>query len=286
MKKSIISILILALFAMALAGCGSQGSGKKDSSSSSGGNTLEQAKKKGVLVVGSSNDAPFAFIDKKTNKFSGLDADIIKEVAKRLGIKKVEMKQINFENLLLELNNKNVDMVTDGMYVKPERQKIARFTNIWYKEGEAIIVPKDSKIKSVADLKDKVVGAQKGQAFLELAQKWKKEGKVKDVKIFGSQSDLLLGAETNKVDAVIADGALAAYSIKSDKSLSLKVVSPYTPEAAGNIAAATRKNDTALADAVNKQIDAMKKDGTILKLLEKYGMNKDFYVDIKDEKTK
>ena len=134
--------------------------------------TLAAAKEKGVLTVASSNDAPFAFMDAKTNEFTGIDAEIIGEVAKRLGINKVEMKQIPFENLLVELNNNSVDMVTDGMYVKDERKKLANFTNIWYKEGEAIIIPQDSKIASKDDLKNAVLGGQKGTAFLETAQKW------------------------------------------------------------------------------------------------------------------
>ncbi|MTT31180.1 transporter substrate-binding domain-containing protein [Terrilactibacillus sp. BCM23-1] len=272
--KATVLLMVVSMFAMLLGACGSS---SKSGAAKSEGNTLEQVKKKGVLVVGSSNDAPFAFIDKDTKEFTGIDAEIIKEIAKRLGIKKVEMKEIKFENLLLELNKKSVDLVTDGMYVKPEREKVAKFTDIWYKEGEAILVGKDSTVKSVDDLKGKVVGAQKGQSFLELAQKWKSEGKVKDVKIFGGQSELMLAIKTKKVDAVVGDGALAAYAIKTDKSLGIKMVSPYTPVDAGKIAAAGRKNDTSLVDAVNKELAAMKEDGTVLKILEKYGLSKDYY---------
>ena len=251
----------------------------------SGGDTLDRIKQSGVLIVGSSNDAPFAFTDKDTGAFSGIDAEIITEVAKRLGIAKVEMKQIPFENLLLELNNKSVDMVTDGMYIKPERQKIALFTNIWYKEGEALVVLKDSTIAAVGDLKDKIIGAQKGTAFLELAQTWKDSGKVKDISIFGSQSDLLLAVKTGKIDACVTDGMVAGYSLSKDSSLNLKIVSPYTAESSGQIAASVRLSDTSFAKAVNEQIDAMKKDGTILAILKKYGMNEDYMVSVEDGQT-
>lgn len=61
---------------------------------------------------------------------------------RRLGINKVEMKQIPFENLLIELNNGTIDMVTDGMYIKGERLEKALFTDVWYKEGEALVVKK------------------------------------------------------------------------------------------------------------------------------------------------
>lgn len=288
MKKLWSKLVILTLIVVScvglMAGCGSGGSSATSASSTSK-DTLAAAKEKGVLTVASSNDAPFAFIDSKTNEFTGIDAEIIQEVAKRLGINKVEMKQIPFENLLVELNNNSVDMVTDGMYVKDERKKQALFTNIWYKEGEAVIIPKDSKITSKDDLKDAVIGGQKGTAFLETAQKWQKDGIVKDVKIFGSQSELMLAVNTGKIDGCITDGAVAGYTLSQDSSLNLKILSPYKAEAAGMIAAAVRQKDTALADAVNEQIDAMKKDGTILKILEKYGMNEDNFVSIEDGKT-
>ena len=289
MKKLRNKLLIAMVVAVSciglLAGCGASGAGNGAANGSKAKDTLAAAKEKGVLTVASSNDAPFAFMDAKTNEFTGIDAEIIGEVAKRLGINKVEMKQIPFENLLIELNNNSVDMVTDGMYVKDERKKLAKFTNIWYKEGEAIVIPKNSKITSKEDLKELVLGGQKGTAFLETAQKWQQAGLDKEVKVFGSQSELMLAVNTGKIDACITDGAVAGYTLSQDSSLSLKILSPYKAEAAGMIAAAVRKNDTALGDAVNEKIDEMKKDGTILKLLKKYGMNDDNFVSLEDGKT-
>jgi len=264
----------------------SLGTGVSNAEISSNINTkdrLEVIKEKGVLTVASSNDVPFAYIDPKTNEFVGIDAEIIGEVAKRLGINKVEMKQVPFENLLVELNNnQDIDMVTDGMYVTDERKKEALFTNIWYKESEAIIVPKVSKIAFKEDLKNAVVGALKGTAFLELAQKWQKDGLVKDVIIFESQSELLSSVNTGKIDAAITDSILAAYLISKNNSFYLKILEPYQPEAPGMIAAAVRKSDTTLADAVNEQIDDMKMDRTILKILKKYGLNENYFVSVKD----
>ncbi|WP_353949099.1 ABC transporter substrate-binding protein [Sporolactobacillus sp. Y61] len=286
MKKILLPFLALILVTGILAGCNSSSSSGSSSGSSKGNSTdtLAAAKEKGVLVVGSSNDAPFAYIDQKTHKFSGIDAEIITEIAKRLGIPKVEMKQTKFENLLLELNNKNIDLVTDAMYINPKRQKIAKFTNIWYKEGEAIIVPTNSPIKSLSDLKTRTVGAQKGTGFYELADKLYKDGNIKKLSVFGSQADLLMAANTGKVDAVITDGAVAAYSLKTDPSLKLKLLSPYTPQAAGKIGAAARKSDTKLVNAINQQLDILKENGFIEKVLKKYGMPEDYFVPVEDEK--
>ncbi|WP_196598229.1 substrate-binding periplasmic protein [Pectinatus frisingensis] len=281
--KKVIALGLSILAALLIfAGCGSNNTEKSTDSSSAqntaDGNTLDKIRKSGVLVVGSSNDAPFAYIDAKTNEFSGVDSDIIKEIARRLGVKKVEMKQIPFENLLISLDNGSVDMVTDAMYIKPERLQKALFTNIWYTEAEAVVVKKESDIKSKSDLKDKVIGGQKGMTFLELADKWKNDGIVKDVKVFNSQSELMMAVNTGKIDACVTDGIVAAYTLKQNSSLDLRILSPYEPEASGKIGAAVRFADKDLLDAVNTELEKMRNDGTLKKILEKYGLPESYMV--------
>lgn len=282
-----LSVLVL-MVSLLLAGCGSStppasSTPQKDPHASA---TLNALRDKGVLVVGSSNDAPFAYMDASNNQFSGVDADIIREICKRLGINKVEMKQIAFENLLIELDKGTVDMVTDAMYIKPARLEKALFTDVWYKEGEAVVVKKDSSIQTKEDLKDKVVGGQKGTAFLEIAQKWQSEGKVKDLKIFSNQAELMMAVNTGKIDACVTDGIVAGYTIKQDSSLNLRILSPYVGEATGQIGAALRLQDKEFNAEVNNALNEMKKDGTLMKILQQYGLNQDYFVSIEDGKTK
>lgn len=243
---------------------------------------LNKIKEKGVLTVASSNDAPFAYIDVETGEFEGIDAVIIKEIAKRLGIPKVVMKEVAFENLLIELNNKTVDMVTDAMYIKDERLQKALFTNAWYQEGEGIIIPNDSSITAKEDLKQATLGGQKGTTFLETAQAWVKEGKVKEVSIFGKQTELMMAVNTGKIDACITDGIVAAYTLAQDSSLNLKILSPYESEASGKIGAAIRFEDQDFLYEVNTVLDEMKEDGTLMDILEDFGLNEDYFVDVED----
>jgi len=288
-KKFTLLAVLIFVVSMALMGCGSSTpsdkpvTSKKDPNASAMLNTLRE---KGVLTVGSSNDAPFAYIDASNNKFSGVDAVIITEIAKRLGINKVEMKQIPFENLLIELNKGTVDMVTDAMYIKPARLDQALFTDVWYKEGEAVVVKKGSSIKAKDDLKDKIVGGQKGTAFLEVAEKWVSEGKAKEIKIFSNQAELMMAVNTGKIDACVTDGIVAGYTIMQDSSLELRILSPYDAEAAGKIGAALRFEDKDFNAEVNKTLNDMKKDGTLMKILEQFGLNQDYFVSIEDGATK
>jgi len=244
---------------------------------------LEKIKENGVLTIASSNDIPFAYIDPNSKELTGIDGEIITEVAKRLKINKVKIVVVPFTNLLEQLNNDDsIDIVVDGMSITDERKKEALFTNIWYKESEAVIVPKISKINFQEDLKNAVVGVQKGTVFLDLAQKLKTEELVKDVIIFENQPELLFAITTGKVDAGITDSIVASYLISHDNNLYLKILSPYKPISVGNISSAVRKSDVTLANAINQQINEMKQDKTILNILQKYGLPIDYFVSVKE----
>ena len=281
LKRLVPALCTIMTCLLLLTGCGGDESSADSTKTAAAntGNTLQAAKEKGVLVVASSNDAPFAYLDAKNNNtFSGIDAEIITEIAKRLGIAKVEMKHVPFENLLIELNNGSVDMVTDAMYIKPERLGKAYFTNQWYREGEAVVIKKDSAIKTKEDLKDKTIGGQKGMTFLETAQKWQQEGKVKEVKVFNSQAELMMAVNTGKIDACITDGIVAGYTLKQNADLALRIMEPYEPESSGVIGAAIRFADKDLLTAVNDELEKMRADGTLKAIYDKYNLPENYRV--------
>ncbi|KPU43256.1 L-cystine-binding protein TcyA precursor [Oxobacter pfennigii] len=247
---------------------------------------LTKIKEKGYILIGSSNDAPFSYQDVTTKELKGIDIEILREICKRLGIPDIQMKVIDFSNLLVELNNNSIDMVVDAMYVKVERLQIAAFTDKWYQEGEAIVIAADSTIATKEDLKGKTLGAQPGTAFYETAEKWLNEGKIGKVEAYDNQATLMTAVNMGKVDAVVTDGIVAGFTLSSDSSLKLKLMSPYVPEASGQIGAAVRFADKDFLNEVNKCLNEMKEDGTLMKILKDYGLTEDYFVGVEEGVTK
>lgn len=282
-RNGILWLMVFTLTVVSLMGC----QGKKAETKTVAGESamLTKAKEKGYLLIGSSNDAPFSYTDVESGKLKGLDIEILKEICKRLGIGDIQMKVTDFSNLLVELNNKNVDMVADAMYVKDERLQIAAFTDKWYQEGEAVVIPESSSIKTKEDLKDKKVGAQPGTTFYETAQKWLDEGKIGGLEAYDNQATLMTAVNTGKVDAVVTDGIVAGYTLSSDSSLKLKLLSPYEAEASGQIGAAVRFEDKEFLAEINKALNDMKADGTLLKILKDHGLTEDYLVGVEEGKT-
>ncbi|MFT8351789.1 ABC transporter substrate-binding protein [Clostridium saccharoperbutylacetonicum] len=241
---------------------------------------LQTIKEKGILTVAAaSSDPPFYFSDVNTQKVRGIDADIINEISNRLEINKVDFKSTVFSELLQRLEtDENIDIASGGMYITPEREKEVSFTHPLYAETEVIIVPKASKINFKDDLKNAVVGVEKGTIYVELAQNWKTAGLIKDIEIFQSISEMLNSINNGKIDAGIADSLIVNKTLKDNMNLFLRTLDDYSPELIGNIGIAVRKNDNTLLSVLNEKIDEMKADGTMYAILKENGLDKNNFV--------
>lgn len=297
MKKLEAVVLTTAVTAFMLAGCGNtkaetaatNGTSSEIASTDTSGDgeseLLKEIKERGYITVGSSNDAPFFYQDAATGELEGLDYEILSEVCKRLEIPEIRMQTIDFSNLLVELNNKNIDIVADAMYIKDERLQLALFSDVWYTEGEAVVVPTGSEYTTKDSLVKATVGAQPGTTFYDTADAWKSDGKIKDLVSYENQATLMTAVNTGKVDAVVTDGIVAAYTLGQDSSLNLQLMSPYEAEASGNIGAAVRFEDKEFLNEINGALNDMKEDGTLLKILQDFGLTEDYFVGVEEGKT-
>lgn len=293
MRKTVSLLLTLLLMFALLTGCGSKdketkadGTTPTAAPASSGESALlKKIKEKGYIEIGSSNDAPFCYQDVDSKELKGIDIEILREICKRLGIPDIKLKVIDFSNLLVELNNKSIDMVVDGMYVKDERLQIAAFSDKWYQEGEAVVIPENSAITSKDGLKGKNIGAQPGTTFYDTAKKWLDDGKIGKLTAYDNQATLMTAVNMGKVDAVVTDGIVAGYTLSSDSSLKLKLLAPYEAEASGQIGCAVRFEDEDFIKELNKELNAMKDDGTLKHILTSYGLTDDYFVSTQDGVT-
>ncbi|MDS0526731.1 transporter substrate-binding domain-containing protein [Clostridium sp. SHJSY1] len=236
---------------------------------------LQKIKERGELTVLSSNDEPYSYRDPKTGTFSGIDADIIREVAKRLGIKEVRAKYIPFVNLFDELiKNNNIDLIVDGISITDERKKLVDFTIPIYKDSGGLVIRTDLGISSKEDLKSRTLGIIGGSVYLEEAEKLKKEGKIKNYIAFSDANSLILGMKNRIIDAFLTDSIIGQDIIVKNPQLNFRILSPneYPPNIVYNMGYPLRKNDTVLLNAINQKLQEMKDDGTIYEILIKYGL--------------
>jgi len=248
----------LALFALApllLNGCVST------ESSGSGGGSVNLIKSDTLSVCTNTPYKPFEY--EENGKVIGLDADIAEAIAKDLGVK-AQLTSISFEGLDsgTGLTSGQCDIALAGISVTDARKSKMAFSNVYFEDKQAILVPKDSKISSAADLKGAKVGAQQATSGEEYA---KNQGA--DVTQYEDTSLMISALETGKVQAVSANLSVISEALKANPSLKIAY---ETSEGADEIAAAVSPTNTALLEKANQSIDKLKNSGELNKLKEKW----------------
>ncbi|GKX68183.1 substrate-binding periplasmic protein [Inconstantimicrobium mannanitabidum] len=237
---------------------------------------LQKIKSTGILNVLSPNIIPYSYQDAFTGKLKGIDVDILTEVAKRLGVKKIEPTYISFPNIIQELTrNPSIDLIAQGMYITDERKQFVNFTMPIYTEMDGILTTKTSNIKSKADLKDKTIGVIGSTLYESLAQKWKDQGLIRDYIKFFDNTSLQTALENNVIDAMLADSMTEVSIILQKPNSNFRILSPSQYKSEINLVAgyALKKEDSTLLAAINEKLQEMKIDGTLYEILAKNGLS-------------
>lgn len=281
-KKLFGIVMMIVMVTGVLTGCSSDNRSGENGKSK----TLTKILEKGEITVLVTGSVPFGYKDEKTGQLAGIDGEVAAAVAKKLGIDKVKVKKVTFDSLLMELKNGNGDVTAACMYITDERKKAINFSDAYYKEGEGILYNAKQDVKSLEDLKGKKIAAQQGSAFLELAKQYKEEGKIGSLDIYDSLPDIYLAVKTGKADACIGDSAALAYNAKQDGNKTVKMLTSYKAQSSGMIGTAFAKSDDQFVEEWNQALNELKEDGTIMEILEKYGLNETYFVGVDEGKTK
>lgn len=201
MKK--IRLLIIAMVSILLVACGTP-------EKSEGGNSEKETK---VLEMATSADfAPFESRN-PSGEIVGFDIDLAKYIADELGYE-LKIRDMKFDGLIGALQSERVDIVLAGMSSTENRDKNVDFSTPYNHSGEMFVTLKGSEIKTIEDLKGKIVGTQLGTIQEEGAEKIKEE--VVDFKLKTVDDGPILIQElvSNRIDVAYMDKAAAEGYIK------------------------------------------------------------------------
>jgi polar amino acid transport system substrate-binding protein len=113
--------------------------------------TLDTVKAKGKIVVGTLIDyPPFGTIDAQ-NEPDGLDADVAKLFAKKLGVD-IEFVPVTSANRIPYLVTGRVDAIIASLAITPERAQQVQFSDPYYIHDIVLVALKELNIQSGADL--------------------------------------------------------------------------------------------------------------------------------------
>ncbi len=269
--KKIIALILSALMLMSvLCACGKTST--DDTTADGTAAATEAASLKtateGVLTM-ATNAAfpPYEYIE--GSEIVGIDADIAKAIADKLGLK-LEIVDMEFDSIIEAVKSGKADIGLAGMTVTDERKEDVDFTDSYATGVQVIIVTEDSAITSVDDLfadgASTTIGVQRNTTG-DLYTTWDLEDKGKaTIDRYPKGADAVQALKTGKVDCVVIDNEPAKAFVAENEGLKI-LDTEYIEE---QYAGAMSKDNAELFEAVNKALKELIADGTVQGIIDKY----------------
>ncbi|HUH40542.1 MAG TPA: amino acid ABC transporter substrate-binding protein [Castellaniella sp.] len=226
---------------------------------------LAAIQKAGTLRIGTEGTyAPFSYHN-SSNELVGFDVDIGRAVAKQLGVKP-DFIEGKWDGLIAGLNANRYDVVINQVGITPERQAKFDFSKPYISSKAVLIVRSDNdNIKNFDDIKGKRSANTLTSNFGKLAQQHGAE--VVPVQGFNEAISLLT---TGRVDATINDYLSFLDFKKQQPQAAVKVVASDDSAEYSQSGVLMRKDQTALREAIDQALAAIKTDGTYQAISERY----------------
>lgn len=255
------SLTVLACAAL-LTGCASNASASSAASSTSSSDTLR--------VGMECNYAPFNWSTTKESEYTqpissadycdGYDVVVAKNLADKIG-KKVEIVKLDWDNLILSLNNNQIDAVIAGMTATDERKQQVNFTDPYYVSEEVLIVKKDSQYTSATSLEDfkgATVQGQMNTIYDEVIDQIPGVNHMPAAETFPAAIQAL---QAGSVDAVTSELPVANGVVSANPDLAIvRFAEGKGFEADTSVSIAVRKNDDELLNALQDALKAIDTD--------------------------
>lgn len=234
--------------------------------------TWQQIKKSGyITIVTTASDPPHSFLDPQTNQLKGIMVSVAKDVARHLGVKP-RFKEVQFSGLIPTLKAGRADLMSAPLFITKLRAKQIDFSDPIYGWGEGIVV-NDSNTHSYRDFQDLAgqhVGALEGSVQLRMLSKLTNTS----VTTYPDYVHLLADLQAGRIDVALVDPPSIAYIMKTKHISGVKLVTDYKPIHHWNVGMAVRKGNTALLKRVNAALKAMKKNGQLESILQRWNVGR------------
>ena len=230
---------------------------------------LQKVLKSGELRVGTTGDwDPMSMKDPSTNKYKGFDIDVMKELAKDMGVK-VKFVPTDWKTIVSGITANRYDVST-SVTKTPKRAEVAGFTTTYYKYGTVpLVLKKNLKKFSTWDSlnnKNVTIATTLGTSQEEKAKEFFPKSKLKSIEAPARDFQEVLAGR--------ADGNITS-STEANKLVIKYPQLAIVPDGEKNpafLAMMVAKDDKVWNDYVSNWIKSKKTSGFFKSLLAKYNL--------------
>jgi putative lysine transport system substrate-binding protein len=277
-RRSLVTAAALAAV-MLLAGCGSSSESSTAASTAAAAagtesvsaTTTESTATGDPFRVGMEcNYAPFNWTTTTPGEFTqpitntdyadGYDVVIASKMADALG-RPVQIVKLDWDNLILSLQNNQIDAIIAGMTDTPEREEEVAFTSPYYTSEEVMIVRADSdyvNATSIQDFSGAVVQGQMNTIYDEVIDQIQGVTHQPAAETFPAAIQAL---QAGAVDGVVSELPVANGVVAANPDLAIvRFADGQGFDADTSVAIAVRKEDTDLKDQLETALAAISTD--------------------------
>lgn len=247
-NKIVAAVLVTAMAAALMAGCGSKGGDK-------------------TFTVGFDAEyPPYGYMD-DNGEYTGFDLELAEKVCEMEGWT-LEKKPIDWDSKDMELESGAIDCIWNG-FTMDGREDDYTWSQPYVDNSQVIVVSEASGISTLDDLAGKTVGVQAASAALTLLQEDQVElaGTFAGLQEFADYNSAFVELQAGSVDAVAMDVGVANYQIKT-RGEGYTILSEVLNSE--KYAIGFKKGNTELCDIVDADLTKLAEDGTVKELAEKY----------------
>jgi len=261
MKKLFAMMMVIAIAAAMLTGCGS---GSKEESTAAADKYGEGY----VFKHGFDQDyPPYSFIN-DDGETSGFDVEMAQAVCKYYGWE-YQAVPFNWDAKDAELSAGSCDCIWSG-FTMNGREDDYLWSKPYSDNTQMIMVKEGGDIKTLDDLKDKKVGVQTATSAYDLLND--EEGQkdlcdtFKSLEVYETYTIAFNDLQAGAIDAIAIDVTSGNYLMSNKEGYT------FLDEELGSeqYGIGFRKEDTELCDKINAALDALAADGTMDEIGKKY----------------
>lgn len=226
---------------------------------------LEDIQSRGSVTIATEGAwSPWTYHD-ESDALVGFDVEVARAVAEKLGVE-ADFVECPWESIFLGIDSGMYDIAANGVEITEDRAAKYDFSVPYAYLRTALIVRGDNEdITAFEDLNGKKTANSAGSTYALLAESY--GASTDTVSTLAQTLDLVL---SGRVDATL-NAELSFYDyMKEHPDANLKIVA--LSEEASHVAIPVRKGEenAAFLAALNDAIDALRADGTLKAISEKY----------------
>ncbi|MET4538670.1 polar amino acid transport system substrate-binding protein [Arthrobacter bambusae] len=268
MKKSLSVASVLVAAAAFLSGCAS-GPGTAVSADCKPASEFKTLNNGTLSIVGPDYPPLFTY---ENQTLGGVDGEILKGFADSNCLS-ADTKVLPSASVIEALKTGQADIAAGGWYPTGERAQVVAQSVPAY--GDPSVLVAKSPSGKIEDYEGKKVGTTQGYLWVDDLVKWGGD----TIKLYQSPDAVYQDLANGRIDVAVMAVNEAAFRLSKDTSSGLSYV---TLEKTDLIEATQHpsvtnlphsKNNPELTTAINTYLDKIRQDGTLAKILDKYGID-------------